>query len=126
RRRDVGRGLLASHDSAPPRLALLTSPTALALRTQLGVLLAWLIGVGGCAGSMGVVSDSVASGLSQSVQDLLAKLGTAATTPAGYLGFIFQYLLLALCLFACFELAGMREDETEPRLQELFRLPGAR
>ena len=75
---------------------------------------------------MGVVSDSVASGLSQSVQDLLAKLGTAATTPAGYLGFVFQYLLLALCLFACFQLGAMREDEIEQRLETLFALPVSR
>jgi ABC-2 type transport system permease protein len=125
-RRDVGQGLLAAHDSAPPRMALLSSPTTLALRTRRGGLLAWLIGVGVFAAIMGVVSDSVASGLSQSVQDLLAKLGTAATTPSGYLGFVFQYLLLALCLFACFELAGMREDETEQRLETLFALPVSR
>jgi ABC-2 type transport system permease protein len=125
-RRDIGRGLLASHDSAPPRLALLSSPTTLALRTRLGMLLAWLIGLGVFAAIMGVVSDSVVSGLSQSVQDLLAKLGTAATTPAGYLGLIFQYLLLALCLFACFELAAMREDEADQRLETLFALPVSR
>jgi ABC-2 type transport system permease protein len=123
RRRDIGQGLLAAHDSAPPRLRLLASPTALALRTQRGGLLAWLIGVGVFALIMAVISDSVVSGLSQSVQDLLQKLGTAATTPAGYLGFAFQYLLLALSLFACFELAAMREDETEHRLETLLALP---
>ena len=123
RRRDIGQGLLAAHDSAPPRLHLLSSPTTLALRTQRGGLLAWLIGVGVFALIMGVISDSVVSGLSQSVQDLLRKLGTAATTPAGYLGFAFQYLLLALSLFVCFQLAAMREDETEQRLETLFALP---
>ena len=123
RRRDIGRGLLTAHDSAPPRLHLLASPTTLALRTQRGGLLAWLIGVGVFALIMGVISDSVVSGLSQSVQDLLQKLGTAATTPAGYLGFAFQYLLLALSLFACFQLAAMREDETEQRLETLLALP---
>ena len=123
RRRDIGRGLLAAHDSAPPRLRLLSSPTALALRTQRGGLLAWLIGVGVFALIMGVISESVVSGLSQSVQDLLQKLGTAATTPAGYLGFAFQYLLLALSLFACFQLAAVREDEAEQRLETLLALP---
>jgi ABC-2 type transport system permease protein len=126
RRRDIGQGLLAAHDSAPPRLRLLASPTTLALRTQRGGLLAWLIGVGVFALIMGVISDSVVSGLSQSVQDLLQKLGTAATTPSGYLGFAFQYLLLALSLFACFQLAAMREDETEQRLETLFALPVSR
>jgi ABC-2 type transport system permease protein len=123
RRRDIGQGLLAAHDSSAPHLRLLSSPTTLALRTQRGGLLAWLVGVGVFAFIMGVISDSVVSGLSQSVQDLLAKLGTAATTPAGYLGFAFQYLLLALALFACFQLAAMREDETEQRLETLLALP---
>ena len=123
RRRDIGQGLLAAHDSSPPRLSLLSSPTALALRTQWGGLLAWLLGIGAFSLIMGVISDSVVSGLSQSVQDLLKKLGTAATTPSGYLGFAFQYLLLALTLFACFQLAAMRDDETEQRLETLFALP---
>ena len=39
-------GLLAARDSAPPRLARLSSPAAQALRAQRGALLAWLIGVG--------------------------------------------------------------------------------
>ena len=115
-----------SHDSAAPRLALLSSPTALALRTQRGGLLAWLIGVGVFAAIIGRRLRQRRLRLSQSVQDLLAKLGTAATTPSGYLGFIFQYLLLALCLFACFELAAMREDEVEQRLETLFALPVSR
>ena len=121
--RDIGRGLLAEHDSAPPRLYLLSSPTTLALRTQRGGLLGWLIGIAVFALLMGVISDSVASGLSQSLQDQLEKLGTAANTPKGYLGFAFLFFLLALSLFACFQLVAMREDEAEQRLETLFALP---
>ena len=123
RRRDIGAGLLAAHDSAPPRLALLSSPIALALRTLRGGLLGWLAGIGAFALIMGVISDSVSSGLSKSVQDLLEKLGTAANSPAGYLGFAFQYFILALSVFACFQLAAMRDDEAEQRLETLFALP---
>ena len=114
---------LAAHDSAPPRLALLSSPIALALRTLRGGLLGWLAGIGVFALIMGVISDSVSSGLSKSVQDLLEKLGTAANSPAGYLGFSFQYFILALSVFACFQLAAMRDDESEQRLETLFALP---
>ena len=123
RERDIGRGLLAGHDSAPPRLALLSSPTALALRTLRGGLIGWLTGIAVFALLMGVISDSVASGLSQSVQDQLEKLGTAANTASGYLGFTFLFFLLALSLFACFQLAAMREDEAEQRLETLLALP---
>jgi ABC-2 type transport system permease protein len=123
RTRDVGRGLLAGHDSAPPRMALLSSPTALALRTLRGGLLGWLTGIAVFALLMGVISDSVASGLSQSLEDQLEKLGTAANTATGYLGFAFLFFLLALSLFACFQLAAMREDEAEQRLETLLSLP---
>jgi ABC-2 type transport system permease protein len=122
-RRDVGLGLLAAHDSAPPRMALLSSPTALALRTLRGGLIGWLIGIAALAILMGVISDSVASGLSQGVQDQLEKLGTAANTATGYLGFAFLFFILALSLFACFQLAAMREDESEQRVETLFALP---
>jgi ABC-2 type transport system permease protein len=123
RRRDVGEGLLAARESAPPRLGLLSSPTALALRTLWGGVVAWLVGVAATAILMGVISDSVASGLSQSIEDQLEKLGTAANTPTGYLGFAFLFFVLALCLFACFQLAAVREDESEQRLETLFALP---
>jgi ABC-2 type transport system permease protein len=122
-RRDVGRGLLTAHDSAPPRLTLLSSPTALALRTLRGGLIGWLIGIAALAILMGVISDSVASGLSQGVQDQLEKLGTAANTATGYLGFAFLFFILALSLFACFQLAAIREDEAEQRVETLFALP---
>jgi ABC-2 type transport system permease protein len=122
-RRDVGRGLLTEHDSAPPRLTLLSSPTALAFRTLRGGLIGWLIGIAALAVLMGVISDSVASSLSQSVQEQLEKLGTAANTPTGYLGFAFLFFILALSLFACFELAAIREDEAEQRVETLFALP---
>jgi ABC-2 type transport system permease protein len=122
-RRDIGRGLLAGHDSAPPRLGLLSSPTALALRTLRGGLAGWLVGIAALALLMGVISDSVSSGLSQSLQDQLQKLGTAANTPTGYLGFAFLFFVLALCLFACFQLAAIREDEAEQRLETLFSMP---
>jgi ABC-2 type transport system permease protein len=123
RTRDIGRGLLAGHDSSPPRMALLSSPTALALRTLRGSLIGWLTGIAVFALLMGVISDSVASGLSQSLEDQLQKLGTAANTATGYLGFAFLFFLLALSLFACFQLAAMREEEAEQRLETLLALP---
>jgi len=45
-RRDIGSGLLTSRDRTQPRLRLLSSPTALALRGERGSLIAWLIGIG--------------------------------------------------------------------------------
>jgi ABC-2 type transport system permease protein len=80
-RRDIGRGLLTAHDSVPPRYGLLSSPTALALRTLRGSLLGWLIGLGALAVLMGVISDSVASGLSQGCKTSCRSLAPPPTRP---------------------------------------------
>jgi ABC-2 type transport system permease protein len=57
-RRDVGSGLVRGRDSAPPRLRLLSSPTALALRGERGTLTGWLLGTGLFALIIGVLSTS--------------------------------------------------------------------
>jgi ABC-2 type transport system permease protein len=126
-RRDVGAGLLAAHDSAEPSLRLLSSPEGLAVRTLRGGFLAWLGGIGVYAVIMGVVSDSVASGLSESLQEQLEKLGAvSADTPAGFLGFAFLFFVLAISLFGPFQLGAVREEEAEQRLETLLAEPVSR
>jgi ABC-2 type transport system permease protein len=126
-RRDVGAGLLAAHDSAEPRLRLLSSPEGLAVRTLRGGFYAWLGGIGVYAVIMGVVSDSVASGLSESLQEQLEKLGAvSADTPTGFLGFAFLFFVLAISLFGPFQLGAVREEEAEQRLETLLAQPVSR
>ena len=125
-RRDIGTGLLPGRDSAPPRLRLLRSPTAQALRFERGLLLAWLIGVGSFALVVGVVSEAVREAVSDDVQRQLEKLGAAANTPTGYLGFAFLFVILAISLFCCFQLSALREEEAEQRLETLLSLPVSR
>jgi polyether ionophore transport system permease protein len=126
--RDVGSGLLPARDSAQPRLRLLGSPTAQALRSERGTLGAWLVGVGGFAILMGFLSDAVTSDvLSEEVQEQLEKLGTASVvTPSGYLGFAFLFVVLAVSLFCCMQLGAVRDEESEQRLETLLALPVGR
>ncbi len=124
-RRDVGVGLLTARDSAPPRRRLLSSPTLLALRLQLGGHLVWLAGSALFAVILGVVSDSVSSGISDTLREQLEKLGTRATA-TGYMGFIFEFYALTVALFGCFQLAAVREDEADQQLETLFALPVGR
>jgi ABC-2 type transport system permease protein len=124
--RDVGAGLLASRDSAPPRLRLLSSPATLALRTLRGGFAAWLAAVGAFALILGVISDSASSGISERLEQQLEKLGAAVNTPAGLLGFASLFFVLAVSLFACFQLSAVREEETEQRLETLLALPVGR
>jgi len=127
-RRDIGTGLLQAHDSAPPRLALLSSPTAQALRSERTSLLAWLGGVGAFAYILGVVAKSSSSaGISKSVNRELGKLGTGSiATPTGYLGFTFIFFVLAISLFACAQIGAARREEADQQLETLLALPVGR
>ena len=127
-RRDVGAGLFHDHDSAPPSDRLLGSPTAQALRSERGMLVAWLLGMSGFAFVLGVISDSVSSvDISKNLQDQLKKLGlTSITTPAGYLGFTFLFFIFAVSLFGCSQVAAARREEADQQLETLLALPVGR
>jgi ABC-2 type transport system permease protein len=124
-RRDVGAGLLPARDSGPPRMALLASPTAFALRSERGSLAGWLTGIAAFAFILGVVSNTVSSaGIPKSLARQVERLGTTSiTTPAGYLGFTFLFFVLAISLFCCSQLATARHEEASERLETLLALP---
>jgi polyether ionophore transport system permease protein len=122
--RDVGSGLLPAHDSSPPHLRLLRSPTAQALRSERGVLFAWLLGVGAFGFLMGILSDAVTPDvLSDNVQQQLEKFGSGSVvTPAGWLGFAFIFVVLAVSLFCCTQVSATRGEEADQRLETLLAL----
>ena len=124
-RRDIGSGLLPARDSARPRLRLLGSPVAQAFRSERGALVAWLIGVGAFALLMGVISDAATPDLiSENMERQLEKLGTGSVvTPAGWLGFSFVFFMLGVSLFCCMQIASLRDEEAEQRLETLLALP---
>lgn len=127
-RRDVGTGLLSSRESAEPRLRLLSSPTAQALRMERASLLVWAGSVGVFAFVLGVVSASISSaGISPSVRREIAKLGSGSIeTPSGYLAFVFIFFVLAASLFACAQIAAARHEEADERLETLLSQPVSR
>lgn len=127
-RRDLGTGLLPTRDSAAPRLGLLASPTAHALRSERASLLVWVAGTGAFAFILGMVSTSVSSaGISKATREEIAKLGSGSIlTPAGYLAFVFVFFVLAVSLFACAQIGAARQEESEERLETLLALPVGR
>jgi ABC-2 type transport system permease protein len=126
--RDIGMGLLPARDAAAPRMRLLSSPTAQALRGECGGLIVWLSGTGAFAFILGMVSTSISSaGISKSVQREIAKLGSGSiVTPSGYLAFVFIFFILAVSLFACAQISAARHEEAEERLETLLSLPVSR
>jgi ABC-2 type transport system permease protein len=126
--RDVGTGVLPAHESAEPRLALLSSPTAQALRSERGSLIVWLVGVGSFAYILGVVAKSSSTaGISKGLNREIGKLGTGSiVTPTGYLGFTFIFFVLTISLYACAQIAAARHEEADQQLETLLALPVSR
>ena len=122
--RDVGAGMLPARDTAAPRLWLLSSSTAQALRSELGGLLVWLTSVGVFALIIGVVSKSVSSaGISPQLQREFAKLGEGSiVSPRGYIAFAFIFFVLVISLFSCSQVAAALHEEAEQRLETLLSL----
>ena len=128
RSRDIGTGVLPARDSSEPRLGLLSSSLAQALRGERASLLVWLGGVGAFAFILGVVAKSVsAAGISKSLQQQIEKLGSGSIlTPSGYLAFVFIFFVLAVSLFGCAQIGAARHEEAEQRLETLLAMPVGR
>jgi ABC-2 type transport system permease protein len=126
--RDIGTGMLSARDSAEPRLSLLGSPSAQALRGELASLLVWLAGVGVFAYILGVIAKSSSTaGISKSLNREVEKLGAGSiVTPSGYLGVTFIFFVLSVSLFACAQIGAARREEADQQLETLLALPVAR
>jgi ABC-2 type transport system permease protein len=126
--RDIGTGVLPVRESAEPRLRLLSSPLAQALRSERASLIVWVLSVGAFACITGVIAKSTASaGISKSLQREVAKLGTGSiVTPTGYLAFVFIFFVLAVSLFVCAQIGAARHEEAGERLETLLSLPVSR
>jgi ABC-2 type transport system permease protein len=126
--RDIGTGVLPARERAQPRLRLLSSPTAQALRSQRSSLIVWTSGVAVFAVVLGVISNSIsAAGISKSLQKAIAKLGSGSiATPTGYLAFVFIFFILAVSLFACAQIGAARHEEADQQLETLLALPVSR
>lgn len=127
-KRDIGTGLLASRDSSRPRLRLLSSATAQALRTERFGLLIWTGSAGALALVIGLVSASVSSlGISGQLRRVLEKLGAGSgLTPRAYIGLSFGFFALAVSLFVISQIAAARHEEADERLETLLAQPLSR
>jgi ABC-2 type transport system permease protein len=126
--RDIGTGTLPARDTAAPRLRLLASPTAQALRGERGSLIVWTSSIAAFAVILGLISTSISSaGISKSLRTEIEKLGSGSiTTPSGYLSFVFIFFILAISLFACAQISAARQEEADERLETLLSLPVSR
>jgi ABC-2 type transport system permease protein len=127
-RRDIGTGVIPARDAAAPRLRLLSSPTAQALRSEQASLLVWLTGVAVFSFVLGTISKTISSqGITKGMREQITKLGSGSIlTPSGYIAFVFIFFILAISLFACAQIGAARREESEERLETLLAQPVGR
>ena len=126
--RDIGSGLIALRGSAAPRLRLLSSPAAQALRSQRDSLTVWAGSGAVLAFILGAVSGSVTpADVPHRLDQQFAKLGTGSiVTPAGYLALIFLFVILTISVFACAQVGAARREEAGQQLETLLAQPVGR
>jgi len=125
RERDIGTGMLRVGERGSSNLRLLSSPLALALRTDAGVLVGWAVAIGAFAFILGVVSKSVASaGIPERLTHQLSQLGVGSiATAEGYVGLVFLIFAVALAAFAISQTVSARHEEEAERLETMLALP---
>jgi ABC-2 type transport system permease protein len=125
--RDLGAGVFREKDAAAPRAVLLGSPAAFALRQQSGSLTTWVLAVAGLSFVFGTVANSISTAdVPADVQHQLAKFEMGSIlSPAGYLGFVFLFVVVAVSAYACAQIALARREEAE-QLETVLAQPVSR
>ncbi|MDO3705073.1 hypothetical protein Q3W71_25730 [Micromonospora sp. C28SCA-DRY-2] len=128
-RRDVRDGLLRTTTGRPPRLRLLGSVEAFAVRRVLRPLAGWSAGIGAYFLLIGLLADSMTAFLTENPRfaDLAAQAGFAGLgTVRGYAATLFALLAIPVGAFAAVRLAAFAAAETGGRLTLLQAGPNSR
>ncbi|MBX9427466.1 MULTISPECIES: ABC transporter permease [Streptomyces] len=125
-RRDIRDGYLRAPSGRAPRMRLLGSVQAFAVRRLARPLVAWSAGVGAYYLLIGVLAVSMTDFLTGNPHfaDLAAQAGFAGLgTVQGYTATLFALLAVPAGTFAAVRLATLAADETGRRLTLLFAQP---
>ncbi len=127
-RRDLGHAYVAPHDTARPRLGLLSSPFRLALRLDRTAIATWALSIAVFAFVVGTVAKSVEDlDLHRELREQIEKIGGIDITRAsGYVGLTFLIFVFAIGLFVCGQMSAVRDEESSHRLETLLSLPYGR
>ncbi|WP_280382260.1 ABC transporter permease [Nocardia wallacei] len=113
RRRDLGAGLIAERPGAPAAGPGLAGPFGLAWRLQRGALVAWAVGLG----LYGLVIGSVVHGIgdelgtSDTINDIIGRLGGSAALEDSFLVMGFTMLGMAASAYAISAVLRLYSEE---------------
>ena len=126
--RDVDSASLPDRDTSEPHLALVGSATGVAARSLRPVALGWLFAVGAMSVLIGTVAEAATKGIAGniSVERALGRVGGHGSLVADYLGLTFLIVALMISLVAAGQIAAIRSEEAEGRLEALVVRPLSR
>jgi ABC-2 type transport system permease protein len=125
-RRDVGAGMLASRDVAPPRALGLGSAAGLAARLEAGVLVAWALGAAASAFVFGMISKIAVGPLPPSFGDTLEGFGVRGAFLDQYFSVAFLLAATVVALLPASQIGAAAEEETSGRLVHVLVQPTRR
>ena len=122
RRRDMGAGLIADRPGPTAGSALLSGPFGLAWRLQRGTLAAWIVGLA----LYGLIIGSVVHGIgdeigsSQTVRDIIARLGGSQGVEQAFLNTAFSMVGLGAAAFSISAALRMYAEESDDRAETVL------
>jgi ABC-2 type transport system permease protein len=128
-RRDLRGGWLNPPVGRPPRLALLGSVPAFAVRRTLRPLAGWSLGIAAYCLLIGLIAESMIGFLTENAQfaEAAAQAGFAELgSVEGYAGTLLTLLAVPIGVFAAVRIATLAADETERRLTQVYAQPVTR
>jgi ABC-2 type transport system permease protein len=125
-RRDVGSGVLASRDVAPPRSFGLRSATGLAARLQLPVLAAWAGGAAALGIVFGIIAKLTTSSIPESLRNTLDDFGVRGGFAKQYFGVVFLLVAAVVALLPATQVGAACNEETSGRLVHVLSRPTRR
>jgi ABC-2 type transport system permease protein len=128
-RRDLRGGWLNPPVGRPPRLALLGSVPAFAVRRTLRPLVGWSLGIAAYCVLIGLIAESMIEFLTENAQfaEAAAQAGFADLgSVKGYAGTLLTLLAVPIGVFAAVRIATLAADETGRRITQLYAQPVTR
>ncbi|WP_330185216.1 ABC transporter permease [Nocardia sp. NBC_01503] len=122
RHRDLGAGLIAERPGAAVAGPALSGPFGLAWRLQRGTLIAWTVGLG----LYGLIIGSVVHGIgdelgsSQSIKDLITRMGGSASLENSMITYAFTMIGVAAAAYSVSAALRLYSEESTDRAEALL------
>jgi ABC-2 type transport system permease protein len=127
-RRDTGAGLLAQRPGPADGSAGLRSPFALAWRLQRGVLIGWVVAMAVSGAVLGGAAKGLANatGLSEQMTEVLARMGGTAGLADAFLAACFGIMGFVSSAYTVQATLRLRAEEAAGRAEPLLATPVGR